>query len=120
MNGRFWIGVIVLVLLLALTAGISWFFQHQYLPIAQDLELAARQGMDNGMLLARSAHQSWQHCRRLTAALLDHEPMDEIDRLFCQILYCKEPKDFPPLCAQAAELLHALGDSELPSWWNLL
>lgn len=69
------------------------------------------------------AREQWEKKWHFTAALADHEPMEEIDGLFAQAqvyLDSRDPQALGAVCAQLARAVEAVGDAHALSWWNLL
>ncbi len=124
---RFWIGVGVLCMLLALGGGVAWGMEAIHDPLVTQLQqaqaAAAAEDWATATALSQSALQRWQTWHRFTAAFADHAPMDEIDSLFAELQVYAQARNedhFAALCAQLAQLAHAMAESHSPNWWNLL
>lgn len=127
MMSRFWLGVGLLVVFLALGIGAAAVLDGVHQPIAQSLEAAAEQSLsgdlEGGAILARQAQDSWQRYWRGTAAVSSHGPMEEIDSLFAQLpVYARENHraDFAACCVRLASLIRAIADAQSFQWWNLM
>lgn len=127
MERRFWYGVVLLVLFLALGQLTAWAMQRAQQPVQHTLEQAAAsalQGdMDRGVALAQTAKQAWERHRPLTATVADHEPMEEIDSLFAQVeIYAQTEQntEFAAYCTRLARLVEAIGQTHKLTWQNLL
>lgn len=125
--GRFWLGVCLLAVLLALGLWINLKMTNMQQSISQTLEEAAKQTMDGdfsaGISLAKQAKDAWEIHWRGTASVADHAPMDEIDGLFAQLaVYAKagQSGDFAAVCSRLAQLADAIGEAHSLTWWNLL
>ena len=125
--GRFLLGLFLLAGLLALCLGLMGISQETGLPVAEALEQAAEQTLSGdfsqGIALAQKAYDAWRENWRKTAALADHGPMDDIDRLFAQLKAYAQAgfrEDFAALCKGIAKLISSIADSQTPSWWNIL
>lgn len=125
--GRFWLGIGLLVGLLALGLWVSTAMNGLHSPISQTLETAAQRCLagdtEGGVSLSRQAQHSWQTHWRCTASVADHTPMEEIDGLFAQTeAYAKAGQwaDFASHCARLAKLVEAVGEAHSLNWWNLL
>lgn len=124
---RMWIGAALLVLVLGLGIWVGDRMTGSHLPCAEDLENAAAFAMaedwQTAGALADRAKENWQKNRRLSAAVTDHEPMDEIDALFEELEIYRAREETSAYCAGCrylAEHLRDLGNSFRVSWWNLL
>ena len=84
--GRFWLGLGILLLLLAVGFFVHWSADGVHSAIARTLESAAEKILQNNISaahqLAQDAHAAWDKNWQSTAAFADHAPMDEIDSLF--------------------------------------
>ena len=96
-------------------------------PYRQVLEQAAEQSLegdlDGATALAMAAKARWERQHQGTATVADHNPMDDVDRLFAQMeVYAKaqEAPHFAACCVELAQLLQATADAHRFSWWNVL
>lgn len=124
---RLWIGVIFLILLLALGIGSCIAFSRMYLPVSQSLQQASEAALsgdwDTASVLAEKARNGWEKWVNFTAAMADHEPMEEIDSLFAQLdvlLQMKKLPDFAALSSRLSRLTAAMAESQQLYWWHFL
>ena len=124
---RLWIGLGILLLLLALGIGVTKGMETIHTPICEQLRraeaAAAEQDWAEADALSDAARQRWQTWHRFTAAFADHVPMDEIDSLFAELAVYARARDkdhFCAICAQLSQLVRAMAESHSPTWWNLL
>ena len=124
---RIWIGIGLLVVLLAAGIWTAEFARDSQRPGAKDLrrasELALAEDWPQAEALRKRALDHWEKRWRLTAAFADHEPMDEIDGIFAELKVYAAVRDqvaYSAACAHLAELLEALGMAHSFNWWNLL
>ena len=124
---RIWIGIVLLAVLLAAGFWLSGFMKEAHLPAAQDLqragELALEEQWGPAQAFAKRGQDLWKKKWPVTAAIADHEPMDEIDALFAQLkIYAaaKEELAYSATCAHLASLLEAMSHSHSCNWWNLM
>lgn len=127
MERRFWLGSGILALFLVLGLLAAMGMEKIHAPAASYLEQAAqaalRGDMADGVGRAEQAETIWQKCRKLTASLSDHAPMEEIDSLFAQMrLYAQAGRadDFAAYCVRIARLVEAISEAHSISWQNLL
>ena len=124
---RFWIGVVILIVTLALGITVSVVMPKLQLPIRQQLEeavTAAQQGdWSAAQALTEDALRRWERCRGFTAAVADHAPMESIDTGFAQTLAFLKQRDTEEFTASAAALARsvwAMASSQSIIWWNFL
>lgn len=127
MERRFWYGLGVLGVLLALGLWTAWGMQSMHKPVTDTLEQAAQAvtegDIEQAELLARQAQKAWQEHRDLAMAVADHGSLEEIDSLFAQIMvYGQTGKtaDFAAYCTRLAQLVAAVGEAHGLNWQNLL
>lgn len=124
---RCWLGAGILLLFLILGLVVMWTMGKAHFSTGQMLEQAAEQSLagdlDGATALAMAAKARWERQHHATAAVADHNPMDDVDRLFAQMeVYAKaqEAPHFAACCVELAHLLQATADAHRFSWWNLL
>ncbi len=124
---RLYIGISVLVVLLAVGLFISFAINRMYAPIISLLddaaEAALREDISTATEKAEKARALWERCKQATATVADHTPMEEIDHLFAEAdIYAKseEVPHFAACCAQLAAMVQNMGEVHKPNLWNLL
>lgn len=127
MGRRFWGGVAVLAVLLALGLWVAKSMETTHETVARHLEQAAREALTGdtkqGQQLLQKAQELWQQRRFLTAAVADHAPMEEIDSILSQLESFAAAGDrvsFAAWCSRAARLVEAIGEAHKLTWQNLL
>lgn len=127
MGRRFWLGIALLALFLALGLGTAWGMHAIHQPAAADLQAASREALDGNfpeaVAVADRAYRRWQLYRNCTATLADHNPMDDVDALFAEMrIYAQaqEVPHFAACCAQLEVLLKAMAEAHAPTWWCFL
>ena len=102
-------------------------FQRIHAPLAQTLESASEQAVagdwETAKSLARDARERWDKYRNLTAAIADHEPMEEMEGLFFQLeVYTALDRrgEFAAICIQLSQMASAMEESQQFTWWTLL
>ena len=127
MEKRFYLGLFLLAVLLAIGLLTGWAAERGMEPVAEHLTQATQAILNGdftaGARLARQAKATWQSRWRWLAAVADHAPMDEIDGLFSQAEYYVNSLDKTRLgacCAQLSELVEAIADAHRLNWWNIL
>lgn len=123
---RFRIGAAMLLVLLALGIWAQRWTENACTPIAGSLSEAAELAGEGSWEAAEAAldrgQRLWQESWHLTAALADHEPMEDIDALFAQLpVYAREQsEDFSSLCRELSRRIQAVADAHSLTWWNVL
>ena len=124
---RGWIGAGLLAGLLILGLLVTWFMGRTHTGISEELELSARFAIagnwEEAEELAEEAYEDWQDSWHFSAAFADHEPMEEIDALFAQLLpylLNQDAVSFSTVCRELARQVEAIGDAHNLNWWNLL
>lgn len=124
---RLWIGVAILAALLGSGIGTTIFAVRTHGDISQKLEQASEAALrgkwDEACTLSLEAKKKWEAMRHGTAAIADHEPMEEIDDLFSQMeiyLLTRQQVPFSTCCASLSVLTNAIGESHAINWWSLL
>ena len=124
---RSWIGLTLLVALLAggIAATVGMTRCHE--PIARDLANAAegaiRGDWEQGEALLHRARSAWGSSRRFAACFADHTPMEEIDDLFAQVeayAAAREEAEFAAGCAALSKRMEAMANAHGAQWWNVL
>ena len=124
---RCWIGVVCLVLLLMGGLYVDRVMGRSHAPVSQDLDRAAECAMADDWTGAEAfadrARENWEKNWHFSAAFADHEPMEEIDALFAQLLpylLNQDAVSFSAVCRELARQVEAIGDAHNLNWWNLL
>ena len=107
---RLWVGIILLLILLAGTLAVTVAMDRIYAPMAEALEAGDLE----------KAEQRYGRWRQLTAAFADHGPMEEMDSLFARAEICEDAQERKALCAELAQRARAMSNAHSPTWWNLL
>ncbi len=127
MGRRFWVGVVLLVILI----GVGIFSVISMDAICSPLEnalleaqaLALDGDLARAISLAQQAKSSWDSNRDFMAILVDHAPMDDAEQLFSELdVYGKtgDKTHFAACCGSLAVMCRALVDAHAPAWQNLL
>ncbi len=125
--GKLWLGIGLLLALLAFGFFVTAATETIHTPIAQNLEKAARLSLSGDLpaaaQLGQTAKTDWEKRWHFVAVFSDHAPMDEIDGLLAQLdIHAKAGAgaDFAATAARIAQLVQAMMDAHKPAWWNLL
>jgi hypothetical protein len=124
---RFWIGIGLLVAILAAGLWAGNRMRRVHIPCAADLEQAAACAMAEdwagATALTDRAKQLWQENWRTSAAISNHQPLDEIDALFEELEIYRAREETAAYCASClylSERVRDLSNSFRVNWWNLL
>ena len=123
---RIWFGVALLIALLILGLCSGAVMERTHLTQAEELDRAAHLALENrwedAAAAFETARNSWEESLPLSAALTDHEPMDEIDGLFAELEVFLQLQDFASFstsCRYLSRQLEALGKSHSFNLQNL-
>ena len=121
---RIWIGVGVLLALLAVGLLTMQITDRQLKEISETLKEASEtDNWDQAVALSQTAREHWEEKWQLLAALVDHTDMDTADGLFSQLeIYGQRSAKtaHAATCAKLAEVIHGIQENHRFSWWNLL
>ncbi len=124
---RLWLGVVILAVLLI--AGILACFLTERTHsktgalLTEAGEHAAAGDWGQAAESFYSAKALWERTRSATAAITDHSPMEEIDRLFVQVETCLDFRNsaaFCMYCRSLSVMVQAVGEAQNVKWWGLL
>lgn len=120
-------GLALLVLLLAAGIALSDTMERTNRQCGRLLDAAATVALEEqwelALEFAEDARDLWQKNWAVTAALADHQPMDEIDGFFAELERYGQCRDRVSFCGAAAHLgslLTALSRSHRLTVWNFL
>ena len=124
---RLWIGVTILALLLAMGIGLLWGSEVFFDKFAENLEQAQSFAMAGNWAAAgekaEKSRRQWETYHRFWAAFTDHEPVEEVEKLFeCLQLYSKRQLevDYATVCQSLVHLAEAINESHSLRWWSIL
>lgn len=124
---RSWIGLGILLCLLAAGLGVTCAMGHNQRPMVAHLEQAALFGgeadWDKALPHAQAAECAWQCSRPWIACVADHTPMEEMDQLFAQLTCyaaARETTQFAATCRSLTQMAQALADAQTLPWWAVL
>ena len=124
---RLWIGVAVLLVLLALGIGLMIGVSLQQDELAQTIskaqEAVLARDWEQALPYAQKAQALWENARHFAASFADHAPLEQMDALFSELwIYAKEAMavEFASVCSYISNLAKAIGESQSVLWWNLL
>lgn len=124
---QLWLGIGLLAAILLSGLFLGRHLEETHHPQASDLEKAAGCARDDNWALAEAlalrSRKNWENSRNLTAALVHHDSVKEVDARFAELSVCAEAEnalEFSLRCAELARLLRSLPQSHGLSWWNLL
>ncbi len=124
---RFWIGICVLVILLAAGLGVTVLMRRTNDPIQEQLILASQAALAENWAQATAlfedARARWEDWSDAAPAFIDHSLLETADGLFAEIRIYGQAHDstaFAAGCAQLSQLIRTITESQSPSWQNFL
>ena len=122
---RFWLGLGILAAVLCLSLALGVLLSRQHEALSLQMSRAARQALNGNwteaVRLSEEASRQWQRHRHFTAALTDHEPLEELDRMFAQLkVYERQTMtaEYAALCTLLSRQAEAMGEVGRLAWWN--
>lgn len=121
------VGIVLMVVLLGigilLTVGMNRLRQT----LSRDLTEAAQQALAENWQAADRAAESalrrWERSRKLVAAIVDHELLEETEKMLSEMDVYRKRKlsaDYAAVCLCLAKQAEAIGESQSLRWWHLL
>lgn len=124
---RSWIGLALLLILLACGLLVTWAMDRCHEPILRDLDDAALFAMagdwEQAQLRMGRAWGIWQDCWHFSASFADHEPMEDIDAVFAHLeVYAlrQEETAFAAACRELSRKVEAMSEAHSLVWWNFV
>ena len=124
---RCWFGAGLLIVLLAVSLGVTWGMDKIHEPISADLKQAAECAelgdWHNAEIFSRRAEADWNKWEHFRACFADHTPTEEVGAELAAMETARQERetvDFAASCARAAKMVQAVGDAHALCWWNLL
>ena len=124
---RLWIGIGILVILLALGIGLLWgsmvFFEELSAELTRAGDLALAGNWSDATATAQKCRAQWERYRRFWASFTDHEPVEEMQTLFSQLEVYRQQQlavDFATVCRHLSQLADAIDESHSLRWWSVL
>ena len=121
---RVWIGVGILLGLLAVGVLVMQVTERQLGQVSETLQQASEAlDWESAVMLSKAAQQEWKAKWHLMAAISDHTDMEMVDSVFAQLKVYRSRRDenaHAAACAQLSEAVRDLKENHRLTWWNLL
>lgn len=124
---RSWLGLGLLIVLLAASVMTTWIMTQLHESIEEDLKQAAAYAVsgdwNNADRYFRRAKEDWDQWNHLRSCFADHTPVEEIDSGLALLeVYCvaREDAAFAAECCRLARQVAAVGEAHELVWWNVL
>ena len=124
---RGWFGVCILIVFLVLGIVVSVTMHNTHQPACDLLNQAADMALAGDFAgavpLAMEAKDRWETAWNGTAVVADHNPMDDVDALFAELVTYAESREqphFAACCRELAQRVQAVSEAHRFSWWNVL
>lgn len=125
--GRLWIGIGILVILLAMGILLLWGSGVFFEELSQDLEKAGELALAGNWQAAgekaEKSREKWEQYHRFWASFTDHEPVEQMQALFSQLELYRARQlevDFAAVCRNLVHLAEAIDESHSLRWWSVL
>jgi len=120
---RCWIGAGILLTFLVLGLVLGFSLDRFCGELAQETELAAEISETDragAAEILKGTRQKWQRRQLILRVLSDHDPIDRAQTLFVLLENAPDSHSFRLTALELSQLLRELGQSQLPSWENVL
>ncbi len=123
---RCWIGLGLLLIVLAAGIGTGVLMDQIHEPVAWKLEQAADYAMvglwREAEDCSNEAKADWDKWSRMRGSLADHGPVEDAEAIFVQlpVFAGEEDLHFAALCRELARKVRAVGEAHSFNWWNFL
>jgi len=123
---RFWFGVGLLLALLAgsigLCLGLVPFHENGAEILDDAAQLALKGNWAEATANTAALEKDWKQRQRLTAAFVDHEPLERAHALFSELALMEQDqyREFAAVCVHLAETFRAIAEPLDLKWWSLL
>ena len=121
------VGIVLMVVLLAvgilLSAGMCRLRQTLSGELFDAAQLALAENWQGADRLTESALRRWERSRKLVAAVVDHELLEETEKMFSELAVYRSRKlsaEYAAVCLCLARQAEAIGESQSLRWWHLL
>lgn len=125
--GRLWIGIGILVVMLAMAIGLLWgsrvFFEDFSDNLEQAEQLALAGNWTSAEEKAAKSRTQWEKYKRLWSAFTDHEPIEQMQELFSWLEVYGQRQlevDYATVCNSLVQLAEAIDESHSLKWWSVL
>ena len=125
--GRLWIGIGILVILLAMGIGLLLGSGVFFEDLSQDLEQAGELALAGNWQAAgekaEKSREKWEQYHRFWASFTDHEPVEQMQALFSQLELYRARQlevDFAAVCRNLVHVAEAIDESHSLRWWSVL
>ena len=123
---RSWIGLGILLVLLAVSLLVTGFMTRIHEDLALELEQSAqcvREGdWDNTELFLRRANREWERWAHLRGCFADHGETEDIDASLAALeiwFQARDPDAYRAACAALTKQVEAVGEAHKLTWWNV-
>ena len=120
---RFWIGIGLLLALLAAGIWADSRMNRVYGPISRELTQAADHAREGDWAKARErsalAARQWEKAKPLSSSFVSQLPLEQADGLFAQLEVCENDPLYILLCARLAREVEDISEGVSICWWNL-
>ncbi len=124
---RLWIGIGLLVILLAMSIGLLWGSKVFFEDFSENMEQAGALALAGNWAEAEKKVQHsrarWERWRYFWSAFTDHEPVEQMQNLFSQLDVFRQRQleiDFATVCRNLVHVADAIDESHSLKWWSVL
>ena len=119
-----WEGAVPCGAVYALCLGAAWSLDRTAEQVCSLLEAAwSSETLDEAAGQVAAAHRIWEKNRGISASLVDHERLEDVDEGFSDLqawLQLGEESEFARTCLSLVKQIRAMAESEKPYYYNIL
>ena len=120
-------GILLMLVLLGLSILLSAGMCRLRKTLSRELTEAARLALAENWPAAdrvtADAVRRWERSRKLVAAVVDHELLEETEKMLSELAVYRSRKlsaEYAAVCLCLAKQAEAIGESQSLKWWHLL
>ena len=120
-------GILLMLVLLGLSILLSAGMCRLRKTLSRELTEAARLALAENWQAAdqvtADAVRRWERSRKLVAAVVDHELLEETEKMLSELAVYRSRKlsaEYAAVCLCLAKQAEAIGESQSLRWWHLL
>ena len=123
---RSWMGLALLLVLLAASLLVTGFMDRIHEEMALDLRQSAECALlgdwDNVQLFLKRTNRVWEKWDRLRSCFADQKAVEDVDAALAALEIWRQSKDataYRASCAALTKQVEAMGEAHKLTWWNV-
>ena len=123
---RSWMGLALLLVLLAASLLVTGFMDRIHEEMALDLQQSAECALlgdwDNVQLFLKRTNRVWEKWDRLRSCFADQKAVEDVDAALAALEIWRQSRDaaaYRAACAALTKQVEAMGEAHKLTWWNV-